>query len=124
MKIPASASPQIVPEPFSDPDAIDPEEAFVASLASCHMLWFLSIAAKRNFSVKSYEDTAQGYMEKNSEEKLAITKVILQPLVTFGKHNSLNQQVTEKLHKQAHQQCFIANSVKSTIIIDSKFKIL
>lgn len=123
LRIPASASPQIVNEPFSDPDAIDPEEAFVASLASCHMLWFLSLAAKRNFIVINYEDTAQGLMEKNSEGNLAITKVILQPLVTFNNDDNINQQVIEKVHEQAHQQCFIANSVKSNIIIDSQFKI-
>lgn len=122
-EIPASASPQIVPKPFSDPAAVDPEEAFVASLASCHMLWFLSLAAKKGFIVKHYEDAARGIMENNGEGKLAITKVILQPLVTFYPSDNLNQQVIEKLHNQAHQQCFIANSVKSEIIIDDQFEV-
>lgn len=87
------------------------------------MLWFLSLAAKRNYTIKRYEDTAYGIMEKNSKGKLAITKVILRPFVAFISPDQLNQQVIEKLHNQAHQQCFFANSVKSEIIIDGQFEV-
>jgi organic hydroperoxide reductase OsmC/OhrA len=123
LEIPASASPKIVPEPYSDPSAVDPEEAFVASLASCHMLWFLSLAAKNGYTVKNYSDTAEGIMEKNKEGKLAITEVILKPLVMFEQNNVLNNQVFDELHNKAHQNCFIARSVKAEISIDGQFEI-
>src|SRR6188474_3388298 len=81
--IPASSSPHVVPVPMSDPMGVDPEEAFVASLSSCHMLWFLSIAAKRGYVVESYVDEAQGVMAKNGDGKLAMTAVVLRPQVSF-----------------------------------------
>src|SRR5512140_487653 len=83
-EVPASSSPSVVPLPLSRADAVDPEEAFVASLASCHMLWFLSIAAKRKYIVDAYEDQAEGVMEKNAEGRLAMTKITLRPLVVFS----------------------------------------
>lgn len=82
--VPASSSPAVVPVPMSDASAVDPEEAFVASLASCHMLWFLSIAAKQGFVVEAYADDASGVMTKNTAGKLAMTQVTLRPLVAFG----------------------------------------
>lgn len=119
LEIPASASPHIVGEPYADPSAVDPEEAFVASLSSCHMLWFLSLAARQNFVVAEYRDRAKGTMRKNTEGKLAITEVILRPVVMF--HNTKpEQQVFEELHHQAHQKCFIAHSVKTEITIDAQ----
>jgi organic hydroperoxide reductase OsmC/OhrA len=115
LEIPASSSPHIVPVPMSDPTAVDPEEAFVASLASCHMLWFLSIAARRGFCVDRYADNPLGVMAKNGDGRLAITVVTLRPEVAFaGDRQPDNEDVT-RMHEQAHAECFIANSVKSEV---------
>ena len=119
ISVPASASPEIVPEPFSDPAAIDPEEAFIASLSSCHMLWFLSITSREGYIVDDYTDQVQGKMEKNQEGKLAITQVILQPVVRFGGNQRPNQSVFDELHHRAHQRCYIAHSVRTAITIDA-----
>jgi len=114
--VPASSSPSVVPLPMSRADAIDPEEAFVASLSSCHMLWFLSLAAKRKFTVDSYEDQAEGVMEKNAGGKLAMTKVTLRPRAVFSGPTLPDQTQIEALHHAAHAECFIANSVKSEVV--------
>lgn len=113
----AAASPHIVGESYTDPSAIDPEEAFTASVASCHMLWFLSLAAGRGFVVNNYMDNSQGVLEKNSEGKLAMTKVIIRPVVTFETERMPSQNDFLGLHRQAHSKCFIANSIKSDIEI-------
>ena len=114
LEVPGSSSPSVVPLPFSDPSALDPEEAFVASLSSCHMLWFLSIAAKRKFAVDRYADAAIGLMEKNAEGKMAMTVVTLRPDVKFaGKQPT--QEELDQLHHAAHDACFIANSVKTDV---------
>ena len=113
----ASSSPEVVPPPLSDPSAVDPEEAFVASLSSCHMLFFLSIAAKRKFLVDSYTDDAEGLLETNSEGKKAITRVTLRPKVAFGGHSPSPQEI-EEMHHMAHASCFIANSVKSEVVCE------
>lgn len=123
LEIPASSSPEVVPEPYSDPSAVDPEEAFIASLASCHMLWFLSLAAKKGFTVKNYEDKAEGIMKENQDGKLAITEVILKPLVRFAKNSKINNEVFNELHNKAHQHCFIAHSVTTEIIVEGQFQI-
>src|SRR5262245_54561777 len=83
-QVPASSSPHVVPVPLSDPAGVDPEEAFVASLSSCHMLWFLSLAAKRGFVIESYRDEAVGILEKNAEGRPAITRVTLRPAIQFS----------------------------------------
>jgi organic hydroperoxide reductase OsmC/OhrA len=116
IRIPASASPQVVPLPLSVAEAVDPEEAFVAALASCHMLWFLSIAAKHGFGVESYRDEATGVMAKDAAGKLAITEVTLRPHVVFvgGKRPSAAEH--EAMHLEAHEQCFIARSVKTEVL--------
>jgi organic hydroperoxide reductase OsmC/OhrA len=112
----ASASPHIVPVPHSKPENVDPEEAFVASLSSCHMLFFLSIAATRGFVVDRYRDSAVGYLEKDGDGKLAMTRVILRPEAAYsGKALPTASQI-ESIHHQAHAQCFIANSVKSLVV--------
>lgn len=123
LEIPASASPHIVPEPYSDPSAIDPEEAFVASLSSCHMLWFLSLAARKGYTVISYKDQAEGIMQKDQEGKLAITEVILTPVVTFEQDSAPGRQDFDELHHSAHRRCFIAHSVKTEITIDAEFEV-
>lgn len=118
LKIPASSSPQVVPLPLSDPNAVDPEEAFLASLSSCHMLWFLSIAAKRGFTIDEYRDKAGAIMQKNSDGKLAITRVTLQPEVTYSSEKpSPGKEENEQMHHEAHKRCFIANSVRTEIEI-------
>lgn len=115
IEVAGSASPHIVPLPYSVLDAIDPEEAFVSSLSSCHMLWFLSIAAKHGFVVDQYQDIAEGIMERNPEGKLMMSVVTLRPKVTFSRNHIPTDHVLEQLHHQAHEACFIANSVKTEI---------
>lgn len=119
----AAASPQIVPEEFTDDASIDPEEAFVASISSCHMLWFLSIASQRGFVVDSYTDHAEGKLAKNQEGKLAITGVILKPVISFGPDHAPEAEIFEEMHHQAHQRCFIAHSVKTEITIHANMDI-
>ena len=115
VEVPASSSPHVVPVPMSVEAAVDPEEAFVASLSSCHMLWFLFIAAKRKFLVESYRDEAVGIMDKDAEGKTAITRVTLRPEVNFGGDKQPTASEITALHHQAHEQCFIANSVKTEV---------
>ena len=117
--IPASSSPQVVPTPFSDPSVVDPEEAFIASLSSCHMLWFLSIAAKRGFIIERYNDEAKGVMENNKEGQPAITKVTLRPHVTYVDTSAPSMEQNAEMHHKAHEKCFIANSVRTVINVDS-----
>ena len=115
IEVPASASPHVVPLPLSVAAAIDPEEAFVAALASCHMLWFLSIAAKRGFMVESYRDEAAGVMSKNAAGRLAVTQVTLHPAVTFSGKLRPSAAQHQAMHHEAHEQCFIANSVTTDV---------
>lgn len=116
--VPASASPSVVPLPMSDAAAIDPEEAFVASLASCHMLWFLSIAAKRGYVIDAYADDASGVMAKNSAGRLAMTSVTLRPRVIFNGSRIPDRAALDALHHAAHQECFIAASIRSEVVIE------
>ena len=115
VEVPASSSPHVVPLPLSVAAAVDPEEAFVASLSSCHMLWFLSIAAKRGLVVESYRDEAVGVMGKDASGKLAMTRVTLRPEVRFGgdSHPAADELIA--MHHEAHEQCFIASSVKTDV---------
>ena len=118
VSVPASASPQIVPLPHSVASAVDPEEAFVAALSSCHMLFFLSIAAKRGFIVDSYRDDAVGHMEKDAGGRQSIVRVVLRPEARYGGDNPPDRHEIARMHDQAHRQCFIANSVRSEVITD------
>lgn len=115
LEVPASSSPQVVPLPWSDASAVDPEEAFVASLSSCHMLWFLSLAAQQGFQVDRYQDQALGVMAKNAESRLAMTEVLLRPRVCFGGERQPDAEQLHALHHRAHEACFIANSVKTEV---------
>ena len=115
IEVAGSASPHVVPLPMSDASAIDPEEAFVASLASCHMLWFLSIAAKYKFCVDRYFDSAVGMMGKNTEGKMAMLTVTLKPEVQFSGENIPTLEQINHMHHEAHEECFIANSVKTEV---------
>ena len=110
-----SSSPSVVPLPYSDAAAIDPEEAFVSALSSCHMLWFLSLAAARGFCVDRYDDAATGVMKKNAEGRVAMTLVTLHPKVDFSGDRVPSPGEIEQLHHQAHEACFIANSVKTEV---------
>lgn len=115
VEVPASSSPLVVPLPMSDEHAVDPEEAFVASLSSCHMLWFLSIARKRGFVVDNYHDVAVGRMGKDTDGKMAMIEVVLRPDVQFGEGRQPASGQLQALHHAAHEQCFIANSVKTEV---------
>ena len=115
--IAASASPQVVPPPYSIAAHVDPEEAFVASIASCHMLFFLGIAAKKQFVVDQYVDHATGIMAPNAQGVTAITRVTLYPRMRFSGSSQPTRRQLEDMHRQAHRQCFIANSVKTVIEI-------
>lgn len=114
-EVPASSSPHIVPLPLSNPAGVDPEEAFVASLASCHLLWFLSLAAEQGWRVDAYEDAASGVLGRDAQGKLAMTQVRLRPRVVFGGTSTPSREEVEALHHRAHEACFIANSVRSEV---------
>jgi len=105
------------PAYLGNPANVDPEEAFVASLASCHMLTFLAIACKQKFVLDSYEDQAIGYMEKNAEGKLAITRVELRPRIAWSGDRVPKAEELDKMHHAAHENCFIANSVKTDVTV-------
>jgi organic hydroperoxide reductase OsmC/OhrA len=114
----ASSSPHIVPLPYSVEANVDPEEAFIASLSSCHMLFFLSVAAKRRYVVDSYLDNAIGIMKKDEDGNVSMTKVTLRPHVQFSGEKKPTLKQLEKMHHQSHEQCFLANSVKTDIITE------
>jgi organic hydroperoxide reductase OsmC/OhrA len=115
IEIAGSSSPHVVPLPMSDAAAVDPEEMFVAALSSCHMLWFLSVAVKRRFRVDSYHDKAIGTMGRNDRGKLAITTVTLRPDVRFSGERVPTQAEIDAMHHEAHEECFIASSVKTEV---------
>lgn len=122
LTVPASSSVHVVPRPYSDESAIDPEEAFVASLSSCHMLWFLSIAAKHGYEVDSYEDNPVGVMAKNPQGRIAMTEVTLRPKVAFSASKQPSNDQLIALHHRAHDECFIANSVLTNVICEPVFE--
>ena len=113
--VPASASPHVVPLPMSIEAAVDPEEAFVAALSSCHMLFFLSLAAKQGFVVDDYVDEAVGTMARNVDGKLAMTRVTLHPVVHYSGNKRPSRSEEDALHHAAHEECFIANSVRTEV---------
>lgn len=119
--VPASSSPQVVPLPMSIEAGVDPEEAFVASLSSCHMLWFLSIAAKRGFIVDIYLDHAVGIMGKDAAGRLSMTRVTLHPEARFSGDGRPTTDDVLAMHDEAHEQCFIANSVRTEVRCEPAF---
>lgn len=122
-EIAASSSPHVVPLPYSDPNALDPEEAFVSSLASCHMLWFLAIAANHCFCVDSYQDNASGLMQTNEHGRAFIAVVTLRPLVVFSGEKQPSAEQIVQMHEQAHDECFIASSVKSEVRCEPRYSV-
>lgn len=117
--VPASSSPLSVRVPFSRTDAVDPEEALVASLSSCHMLTFLYLAAKQGFVVDSYDDAAVGSMTKNDRGKLFVSKVTLRPRIAFSGAKQPSDAELSQLHHRAHEECYIANSVLTEVTVEA-----
>jgi organic hydroperoxide reductase OsmC/OhrA len=116
--VPASASPHVVPKPYSDEAGVDPEEAFIASLSSCHMLFVLDFARRAGFVIDSYEDRAEGVMEKNDEGRIAITRVMLRPHIAWAGDKRPDAAALADLHHTAHDACFIANSVTTKVTVE------
>ena len=113
-----SSSPASVPLPYSVAAAVDPEEALVASTSSCHMLWFLSIAVERGFVVDRYVDEAFAVMGKNRDGKIAVTRITLRPQVEFSGGRIPSAEELRSLHEAAHEECFIASSLKSEVVVE------
>jgi|SRR5437763_8380696 organic hydroperoxide reductase OsmC/OhrA len=118
LEVPASSSPHVVRLPFSDASAVDPEEAFVASIASCHMLTFLFIAASQTFVIERYEDEAEGEMSKNAEGEMFVSKVTLKPRIHFSGDQVPSPEKIMDMHHLAHKQCFIANSIITKVMVN------
>lgn len=117
-QVPASSSPLVVPLPLSDAAGVDPEEAFVASLASCHMLFFLDFASRAGLTVDRYEDRAEGRMGVNAEGRQWIEQVVLRPAVTLSRRAGGDPAMIPDLHHRSHEHCFIAHSVRSEVVVD------
>jgi len=115
--VPGSSSPLSVRLPYSVAEAVDPEEALVAALASCHMLTFLYVAAKQGFVVDSYADDAVGEMTKNERGRLWVSKIILSPAIAFAGEKRPSPEQFDELHHLAHEECYIANSIKSEVVV-------
>jgi organic hydroperoxide reductase OsmC/OhrA len=115
--VPASPSPSAVRVPFSNPANVDPEEAFVASLSSCHMLTYLYVASRKGFEVNSYEDDAVGSMTKNERGIPWVSSVVLHPRITYADKTPTPEEA-EQMHHAAHEQCYIANSVKTDVRVE------
>ena len=113
--VPASSSPHVVRVPFSDEHAVDPEEALVAALSSCHMLFFLDFASAKGLRVDEYTDEASGIMGKNSAGRIAMLSVTLHPRVSFSGERPPTRADVEALHHRSHEECFIANSVTTEV---------
>jgi organic hydroperoxide reductase OsmC/OhrA len=114
----ASSSPDVVPVPRSDPAGVDPEEALAASAAACHMLWFLSLAQEAGLDVASYEDKAEAQMGRIAPGRIAIVKIVLRPRIVFTGRTP-DQPELDRLHHDAHERCFIANSLNCEIVVES-----
>lgn len=114
VEVPASSAPEF----RGNAARVDPEAALVAALSSCHMLTFLAIAARKRIVVESYDDDAVGVLEKNADGKLAVTRVVLRPKVVFGEGASVSKEDLERLHHRSHEECFIANSVKTEVTVE------
>lgn len=117
--VPGTSSPKVVPVPLSDARAVDPEEAFVASLSACHMLFFLFHAAKKGFVVERYEDAAVGKLGKDAEGRTAMLKVALRPRIAWGGDRQPSTAELDEMHHKAHADCYIANSVKCEVVVEA-----
>ncbi len=117
LTVPASSAPSSVPLPLSVAENIDPEEALVAALSSCHMLFFLAFASKQGFIVDSYEDNAAGIMEKNEKRRMSITRIELRPHTVFSGLTIPTEEQILALHHLSHEHCYIANSIRAEVLI-------
>ncbi|MGA2177728.1 MAG: OsmC family protein [Verrucomicrobiota bacterium] len=117
--VPASASPSVVPAPMSNPANVDPEEAFVAAVSSCHMLTFIYLAGRAQFQVDSYEDEAVGVMSKNEKGVPWVSAITLHPKIVYGGARQPTPAELESLHHKAHEQCYIAASIKTQVSVAS-----
>ncbi|HTA31511.1 MAG TPA: OsmC family protein, partial [Candidatus Cybelea sp.] len=115
--VPASSSPSVVPVPMSNPANVDPEEAFVAAVSSCHMLTFIYLAGKAQFQLNSYEDEAVGVMSKNENGVPWVSAITLHPRIVWASAKQPAPSVLEALHHKAHEQCFIAASIKTQVTV-------
>lgn len=120
VEVPASSAPSGGPVPYSVAAAVDPEEALVAAVSSCHMLFFLSFAARQGFVIDRYLDEAIGSMARNDSDKLYLSKITLNPDVTFQGSKQPSEHELDSIHHRAHEECYIANSVKAEIIVRPK----
>ena len=118
VRVPASSSPLSVPVPLSDAAAVDPEEALVAATSSCHMLWFLSLAASQGYTVDRYTDRAFGVLGQNSDKQLALTRITLRPQTDFSGTQQPTPAQLQALHHQAHQQCTIAHTLRAEVVLE------
>ncbi|MDN5941681.1 MAG: OsmC family protein [Nitrospira sp.] len=116
--IPASPASSVVPAPYSNPAHVDPEEAYVASISSCHMLTYLYVASKQGFQVDTYHDEAVGVVTKNAQGVPWVSQVTLKPTITYSGPKTPRPADVERLHHLAHEQCFIANSIKTGVLIE------
>ncbi len=116
--VPASASPHVVREPYSNPAHVDPEEAFVAAIASCHLLTFVHVASRKGVVVRRYTDSAVGSLTKNERGVPWVSKVVLRPRVEYAEDGAPSPALEAELHRAAHEQCFIASSVKTEIVVE------
>jgi organic hydroperoxide reductase OsmC/OhrA len=118
LTVPASPSPSVVPAPYSNPANVDPEEAYVAAISSCHMLTYLYVASRQGFQVDSYRDEAVGLMTKNDKGVPWVSRVALRPEIVYGGGKLPTSDDEERLHHLAHEQCFIANSIKTEVVVE------
>jgi organic hydroperoxide reductase OsmC/OhrA len=116
-QVPASPAAANVPPGCARADAVDPEEAFVAAISSCHMLFFLAFAGKRGFVPDSYEDNALGVMTKNERGKLFVSRVTLDPKIAWSGENQPSAEEIAAIHHRAHEECFLANSVRTEVVV-------
>ena len=115
VEIAGSSSPSVVRAPFSNPAAVDPEESFVAALSTCHMLWFLDLAATDGVVIDRYADRAEGYLTRRSDGRMWLSRVLLAPQLVIGAGRAPSDALIDDLHHRAHQECFLANAVKTEI---------
>lgn len=120
--VPGSSSPHSVRVPWSDPAAVDPEEAFVAAVSSCHMLWFLSLAANAGLVVDSYRDAAEARMARVADGREGLTEVVLRPQVVFSGGKVPDDAAVDALHHAAHERCYIANSIRSEVRVQGGWR--
>jgi len=122
-EVPGSSSPHAVPLPWSDPQAVDPEEALVAAAASCHMLWFLSLAAEQGFVVDGYTDAAEAQLGPIGFGRQGILAIVLHPQVTFSGPRAPDDAAVRRLHEVAHERCYIANSLRSEVRVEGGWRV-